>query len=138
VNLQTRDRLFNAAIAFHSPLVPSLTLAIAAIFAITPLILFLLAKTTQLTPKLHPELRDRYLSWLILAPLIIGPVLLGAAWTILAVGVLSLLRYREFARATGLFRERSISLVVVTGIILIKFASLDNFYGFFAAMARLQ
>jgi phosphatidate cytidylyltransferase len=61
-------------------------------------------------------------------------VLLGAAYAIVAVGVLSLLCYREYARATGLFRERAISIVVVLGICLLTFASLDNWYAFFTAL----
>ena len=39
----------------------------------------------------------------------IGPVLLGAAWLMLAVLILGLLCFREFSRATGLFRERGIN-----------------------------
>ena len=34
-----------------------------------------------------------------------------------AVAVLSLLCYREYARATGLFREKTVSLVIVLGIL---------------------
>jgi phosphatidate cytidylyltransferase len=47
--------------------------------------------------------------------------------------VLSLLCYREYARATGLFREHLLSAVVVAGIILVHFAALDNYYRLFVA-----
>ena len=60
-----------------------------------------------------------------MTPLLLGPVLLGAAWTILAVAILSVLCYREFARATGFFRYRSLSIVVVLGIIATTFAIAD-------------
>ena len=40
---------------------------------------------------LRRELWDRYRSWLIFIPLMFGPVLLGAAATIAAVGAVSLL-----------------------------------------------
>jgi phosphatidate cytidylyltransferase len=78
-----------------------------------------------------------YKSWLIIIPLMGLPVLAGAAWTILAVLVLSLLCYREFARATGLFREKLISMTVVIGILLITFAVADHWYGFFTALSPL-
>jgi phosphatidate cytidylyltransferase len=72
-----------------------------------------------------------------MAPLLLGPVLLGAAWTILGVGVLSVLCYREFARATGFFRQRSLSVIVVLGMIATTFASADHWYGFFVAIPPL-
>jgi phosphatidate cytidylyltransferase len=58
-------------------------------------------------------------------------------WTILGIGLLSLLCYREYARATGLFREKTISLMVVLGILLITFSILDNWYRFFVALSPL-
>ena len=67
-------------------------------------------------------------------PLLLAPILLGAFWTILGVGILSLLCYREYARATGLFREKVISLVVTLGILTMTFAVLDNWYGLFVAV----
>src|SRR5262249_25266326 len=73
--------------------------------------------------------------WLVLCILI--PILAGAFWTILAVATLSLLCYREYARITGLFRERIISFIVVVGILLITFAALDNWYRLFVALFPL-
>jgi phosphatidate cytidylyltransferase len=68
---------------------------------------------------------------------ILIPILAGAFWTILAVATLSLLCYREYARITGLFRERTISAIVVIGILLITFAELDNWYRLFVALFPL-
>ncbi len=64
----------------------------------------------------------------------IVPVLLGAFWTIIGVGILSMMCYREFARATGLFRERAVSLIVALGIFAVTFSVLDNWYAFFVAL----
>jgi phosphatidate cytidylyltransferase len=69
-----------------------------------------------------------------MAPLIVVPVLLGAAWTFLAVGVLSLACYREFARATGLFREKRISAMVAIGIVAVTLAAADHWYRLFVAL----
>ncbi len=52
-------------------------------------------------------------------------------------GTLSVLCYRECARITGLFRERTISFIVVIGILLITFAELDNWYRLFVALFPL-
>jgi phosphatidate cytidylyltransferase len=65
------------------------------------------------------------------------PVLLGAAWTIVAVCIMSILCYREFARATGIFRDSITSGVVVLGILMIYFAVADNWYAFFVALTPL-
>ena len=137
MNPSTRQRLFGFNHAFDSRLVLALTIAVVGILILTPLIFWILQKLGKLNDKLRRELWERYVSWLILAPLIIGPVLLGAAATILAVTILSLLCYREYARATGLFRERLESIVVVLGILLINFAVLDNWYAFFTALSSL-
>ena len=63
-------------------------------------------------------------SWLVLVPVLGVPVLLGAAWTMAAVTLLSLFCYREYARATGLFREKFISLLVVLGILALSLRDL--------------
>jgi phosphatidate cytidylyltransferase len=68
---------------------------------------------------------------------ILVPILAGAFWTILAVAILSFLCYREYARITGLFRERTISFIVVIGIVLLAFAELDNWYRLYAALFPL-
>jgi phosphatidate cytidylyltransferase len=64
-------------------------------------------------------------------------VLLGAAWTIAGVLILSLLCYREYARATGLFREKLVSLVVALAIFAVFFAVFDHWYELFVALFPL-
>jgi hypothetical protein len=54
-----------------------------------------------------------------------------------AVATLSLLCYREYVRITGLFRDGTISFIVVIGILLITFAELDNWYRLFVALFPL-
>jgi phosphatidate cytidylyltransferase len=137
VNPSTYQRLFGYQHAFDSGLVLALTIAIVAVLSLTPFIFQFLEHTGKLNEKLRHELWMRWVSWVILAPLMIGPVLLGAAETILAVAILSLVCYREFARATGLFREHAVSFIVVVGILLINFAVLDNWYSFFSALSSL-
>lgn len=133
----TRERLFGWNHAFDHPVTVWIVVAVAIMLAVAPLILTALGAAGKLAESSRRELWTRYLSWLVLVPLMGGPVLLGAAWTIAGVGALSLLCYREFARATGLFRERLVSVVVVIGILLVTFAVADHWYDLFVALFPL-
>jgi phosphatidate cytidylyltransferase len=128
------ERLFGADHAFDHPVTLVVTLAVASLLLLTPAVIWLLVRLGRIDEKLRAELMLRYRSWLILTPLIVVPILLGAAWTILGIGILSLLCYREYARATGLFREKTVNLVVVLGILAVTFTELDHWYGLFVAL----
>lgn len=130
-------QLFDARRAFDHPVTLGVTLAVASLLMLTPIIIWLLVRLGRIDEKMRAELMLRYWSWMVLTPLIMAPILLGAAWTILGVGVLSLLCYREYARATGLFREKAVSLVVVLGILALTFAELDHWYRLFVALVPL-
>lgn len=123
--------------AFDHPVTLWATIVITAVLLMTPVAIRLLTAAGRIDAKLHRELWSRYYSWLVLVPLLVGPVLLGSGWVIVAVLLLSLACYREFARATGLFRERSISAIVALGILLLAFASFDVWYEFFVALFPL-
>ncbi len=72
-----------------------------------PVLFWFLKKTGKVNDHLKQELDRRYYSWLVLIPLMIVPILIGAATTIVAIAILSLLCYREFARATGMFPRQA-------------------------------
>ena len=131
------DRLFGYSHAFDHPVTIWVTAGGIAALAIVPLIFALLARSGRVAPDRLARWWLRWRTWLFLTPLILGPILLGAAWTILGVGLLSLFCYREYARATGLFREKVISLTVVLGITLVTFAAFDNWYRLFVALTPL-
>ncbi len=135
--MTTTERLFGAQHAFDHPVTIGIAAGLGVVLLTAPLIIYLLAKRGRINDDQRGELRRRYRSWLILIPLLALPVLLGAAWTIVGTGALSLLCYQEYARATGLFREKMISLVVVLGILAVTFAALDHWYGFFVALSSL-
>jgi phosphatidate cytidylyltransferase len=137
MNPAARERLFGYHHAFDQRVVLILVLVIAAILVVAPLVMLLLAKLGKTSADLRRELVRRYVSWMLIAPAVILPVLLGAFWTILVVMVLSILCYREFARATGLFREKTMSAMVVLGIFAVTFATLDHWYNFFVALMPL-
>ena len=131
----TRERLFGFGHAFDDRVAVVLTLTALTLFLLAPLFIFIVTRSSDSTKK--KELWDRYRSWIWLALLILVPVLAGAFWTILAVAALSFLCYREYARITGLFRERTISFIVVIGIALLTFAELDNWYRLYVALFPL-
>ncbi|MDB5336211.1 MAG: Phosphatidate cytidylyltransferase, partial [Planctomycetaceae bacterium] len=119
------------------PVAVGILAAAGAMLVLTPLLLVVLDRTGQLNPKLHADLWARYKSWLVMTPLILVPLAAGRLAAIVAVAILSTLCYREFARATGLFRDRLVSALVALGGLLITFSIADNFYPFFHALTSL-
>ncbi len=137
MNNVTWQRLFGFRHAFDDPVTVVLTLAVAALLLLAPLLIFIATRAAKSAADKRKELWDRYRSWIWLVLLILIPILAGAFWTIVAVATLSFLCYREYARITGLFRERTISLIVVIGILFLTFAELDNWYRLFVALFPL-
>src|SRR5213596_1532788 len=133
----TRERLFGFRHAFDDRVTVVLTLTALTLFLLAPILLLLVTRAANSSSDKKKELWDRYRSWVWLALFILIPILAGAFWTILAVATLSFLCYREYARITGLFRERTISLIVVIGILFLTFAELDNWYRLFVALFPL-
>jgi phosphatidate cytidylyltransferase len=131
---EARERLFGANHAFDHPVTVVVTVALASLLLLTPVVIWLLVRLGRIDAKLRAELMLRYWSWMVLMPLIVVPILLGAAWTISGIAILSLLCYREYARATGLFREKAISVMVVVAILAVTFTVLDHWYGLFVAL----
>ena len=85
-----------------------------------------LVRTGVVGRQLGSEIRRRTLSWAILAPAIGIAIVLGGGWTMLAVCLLSMVCWRELARATGVFREKLVSAAVVVTILAVLFANLDH------------
>lgn len=137
MNAETLDRLFGFHNAFAHPVTVGVTLGLAAVLVLVPCIVLLLSRAGKIDAKSRGELFARYYSWLVMIPLLLIPILLGAAWTILGIGLLSVFCYREYARATGLFREKLLSLLIVIGILTTTFAVFDHWYGFFMALPAL-
>lgn len=132
-----RQRLFDAHQAFDHPLTLSVTMCLAATLLLAPMVIVGLSHGHRISRAMRTELMARWRSWVVLVPLLLVPTLLGAAWVIAGIGALSLLCYREYARATGLFRERFLSLIIVLGIILLTLASLDHWYRLFVAITPM-
>jgi len=129
----TRERLFDATKAFDHPVTIGICIAIVAGLILASIIIRVLQRAGKLDEETHRELIARTRSWYVLAAFLVVPVLLGAAWVIGFLCFLSLLCYREYARATGLFRSPMMSAAVVATILMVYFAVADHWPGFFAA-----
>ena len=129
------DYLFSFKGAFAQPATRALVLIVVGAFALAPLAM--LALRGRMSEATRRDAWVRYRTWLLIAPAFLVPVLFTPATAIVAVAVVSILCYREFARATGLFRERALSAIVAAGIVLVACASLDHWYGLFAALTPL-
>src|SRR5712664_4236274 len=60
-----------------------------------------------------------YRSWLIMAPLILGSVFAGRVVTIIVLSLLAVFGFKEFARATGLYRDWWMTGAVYAGIVAV-------------------
>jgi phosphatidate cytidylyltransferase len=72
-----------------------------------------------------------YRSWWIILPLMAVPLGLGRGATIAAVTLLSLLCFKEFARATGLYRDFIFTLAVYASILFLNTMAWIRWYGMF-------
>ena len=135
--MEPTDRLFGYKHAFDHGVTVAIVVAAGVLVLLSPAVISALWRWGRIGADHRGELVRRVRSWAVLAIAIIVPVLLGAAWTILGITFLSLVCYREYARATGLFRERAMSAIIVIGIFAVGFAALDHYYQLFVALAPL-
>jgi len=137
MNSATWQHLFGWRSAFDDPVTVWTMVGIVAALAITPLLISSLSRFNFISTDLQTELWLRWKSWVWLVAVMVVPILLGAGWVMIAVAGLSWLCFQEFARATGLFREHSIMVVVLLGILLLLFANVDHYDRMFFALAAL-
>ncbi len=106
-----------------------ITLGAASIGVLAGLAAVPLVSRIAKDPEAAKDIRTRTLTWVVIAPLTLGPIIAGPLWAMLLVCALSLFCYREFARVTGLFRERLVSSIVVLGTLAVAFSHIDNWLG---------
>lgn len=125
-------------VALAHPVTEGILASVVGVLAVATLVIGILTLTGRVSPAMRRELWLRLGSWLVLLPLMLGPVLAGRVWTIGAVTLLGLVCLREFDRATGLFREPIMTATVAVGVLMVNFASLDRWYNFFVALWPLS
>lgn len=122
MNELARQRLFGLHDAFDHPATLAISIIVAVLLAIAPLAVVLLHKSGAVNESRRRELMARWKSWMILGPLMFGPVLLGAFWTMLAAALLGVCCCFEFFRAAGMQRNWGILGIVIVGIFGVMFA----------------
>jgi phosphatidate cytidylyltransferase len=135
--IESRLRWLDFRTAFDAPFTIGATTGIGILLLLTPLIILALKHKGWVSEKLYSELMLRYQSWMILVPMILLPILMGAISTMIGVGLLSLICFREYSRVTQLNRERSIYGIACFAILLLTLASLDNWYRLFVALTPI-
>ncbi len=133
----TRERLFGYQVAFEQPVTWWITIGLVSLLAFALGLIQVLRALGIVGATQYREIMRRYWSWCVLVPLMLLPVLLGAAWFIVAVGLLGAFCFREFSSVVGLTEERRIVACVYIGIGLLTAATLDHWYGFFVALFPL-
>ena len=131
------EQWFSCRHALDHPVVVTVVSGAIVASIVAGVAIQLLRRSGLIAPELYRDLYLRWRSWMVIVVLILAPILLGAAWTMLAVFLLSLTCYYEFARATGLHSEIDLNTVVVCGIGLLTFAVVDHYDRLFFASAAL-
>ncbi|MFK7850652.1 MAG: phosphatidate cytidylyltransferase [Akkermansiaceae bacterium] len=133
ISEETIERFFGYEDAFAHPFTTGAVIAITVALSVAPIVFKIFQATVGVSKNTYAELWARWRSWIWICLGLIIPILLGSAWVIAGVFILSLFCFREFARATGIFREKLIGLAAVLGLCLISFAVIDNFPRLFFA-----
>jgi phosphatidate cytidylyltransferase len=131
------QRLFGYQHAFDHPFVSWAVIAVIALLGLSGILIELLRRTGAMSSETYRDAHVRWRSWTVLSLAIMLPTLLGAAWTIAAVGLLSLACFYEYAKATGLLGQRLICGIVVSGIVLVTLAAADHYERLFFAAGPL-
>jgi phosphatidate cytidylyltransferase len=132
-----KEVLFDYENAFASPFIGYAALVLSALFFAS----LLIAIAIRLARPAKPKIKEldaaswfscvRFLVGVAISGIVFLIVLIGTGPTIVLIGILSLLTYREYARATGLFREKALSIVIVLGIVAVTLTALDRWYVLF-------
>ncbi len=83
-----------------------------------------------------------YRGWLIMVPLVIGAIFLGRIATVVFLTLVAIVGFKEYARATGLYRDWFMTSTVYLGILAVAAVSLavdprlgvPGWYGLFAVL----
>lgn len=131
--MNTSERLWSPASAWQHPATTGIVIGVFTALVLAPIVFTLLKRTGRVSVPTQRELVLRWKSWVVISAGLIVPILLGAVAVFITGLVLSLLCYREYARTTGLFRERAVHTVVILGLLLVHFAAADHYYRLFVA-----
>ena len=127
---------FDAALG--SDIFRTYVVIVAVVLAVSGVVLGIL---TALGKNVGPIWKT-YRGWLVMAPLVLGAILLGRPAFIGGVALLAMFGFKEYARATGLYEDWWMTGLVYLGIVLLALAAyvedprlhVDGWYGLFMAL----
>lgn len=119
------------------PVVLWASCGIATLLGGATLTVAVLSRRGRITAENRTELYQRIRTWALLTPLLLAPILLGPFALKIGAGVLGILCFREYNRATGLFRERIVSSLVYLCIVALTIASLAGLDGLWVGAGPL-
>lgn len=128
------DYLISISRAFDHPVTFWCVALTAAALVLAPLITLIVDKTRGLSPRRRANIWANYRTWWVLAPVMTVALLLCPLSAMGFMLIVSLLCYREYARATGLFRDQWLSGLTFVAIIVLYFFVFDNWYAMFVAV----
>ncbi|HEU5395837.1 MAG TPA: phosphatidate cytidylyltransferase [Verrucomicrobiae bacterium] len=109
------------AVAWHNEIFRTYLLIMAAVLAVAGIILSVVH--WGLKKNVSP-IWATYRSWLVMAPLMLGVVFAGRIPVIVCFCVLAAFGFKEFARATGLYKDWWMTATVYLGIVAVGITSL--------------
>jgi phosphatidate cytidylyltransferase len=80
------------------------------------------------------DAKKPFLTWFIMLPFIFVPLWLGEKYWVIAVGILSIYGFKEFAKGTGLYNQKTYCIVSYLAILAITVSIWLNSYGVFMAI----
>ena len=100
--------------------------AYTALAALSVVVFGVLLRVTRLSAGWIP-----YRTWLVMLPVVLGALWLGTGGWALLITMLSIYGFKEFARATGLYRERLFVLTVYLAMIAANASAYFGRFGLF-------
>ena len=107
--------------ALHDPVFRAYAIFAASLLVVVALILAIMSRVLK---KDVSSIWKTYSSWLIIVPVVFGFIFAGRAPAIVGVTLLGIFGFKEYARATGLYRDWWITGSVYIGIIAVGVTSL--------------
>jgi phosphatidate cytidylyltransferase len=130
-------RYLDFATAFEPGSFRTLALLIGGIFTFATVVIAALHLAGKLKPEKSRELKLRMWSWAAIILIFMVPISAGQVPVMVAMTALSLFCFNEYARAVGLFREKTMYAICAVGILLVNLAAADRWYNFFNALSIL-
>lgn len=91
----------------------------------------------KLSASVHAELIRRMRTWAVIIPAVSLPILLGPVALAVGITTLGLFLYREFARATGIGKDRALGFPILIGFAVIALAMIRHQHGLLLFSAPL-